>query len=418
MTAWLSVALQKTREKGVPVAELWAGIDAGKTHHHCVVIDQDGSRLLSRRLANTEDAILALIADILALAEGREVHWATDLNQGAAALLISALLAHAQTVFYIPGRAVHHAARIYSGEGKTDAKDAWIIADQARMRRDLQPVRAEDETIVELRLLTGRRADLVHDRTRSYNRLRAAMLEYFPALEASFDFSQRKGAVILLTRYQTPERIRRAGQGRVEAWLRKQGCHRPDKIAETAVEAAGRQTTTVVGQTAAAALVARIAEDILSLIEQIAEVDAEIEARLQKHAHFEILQSVPGFGPQLAAEFIAATGGTMDRFGSADRLAAIAGVAPVPKDSGKVSGNCRRPKRYDRRLLRACFLAAQNAARYCPESRAYYERKRAEGKNHKQAVLVLARRRINVIWALLRDGTTFRHRASEVAIAA
>lgn len=400
------------------MAELWAGIDAGKTHHHCVVIDQEGGRLLSRRLANTEDAILALIADVLALAAGREVHWATDLNQGGAALLISALLAHAQTVFYIPGRTVHHAARIYSGEGKTDAKDAHIIADQARMRRDLQPVRAEDETIVELRLLTARRSDLVHDRTRSFNRLRATLLEFFPALEAAFDFSQRKAAVILLTRYQTPEGIRRAGRERIEAWLRKQGCHRPDKIAEAAMKAAERQSTTVVGQTAAATLVSQIAKDILSLSEQITEVDSGIQTRLQGHAHFEIIQSVPGFGPQLAAEFIAATGGTMDRFASADRLAGIAGVAPVPKDSGKVSGNCRRPKRYDRRLLRACFLAAQNAARYCPESRTYYERKRAEGKNHKQAVLALARRRINVIWALLRDGTTFQHRSSGVAVAA
>lgn len=169
---------------------------------------------------------------------------------------------------------------------------------------------------------------------------------------------------------------------------------------------------------AAAALVARIAGDVLSLIEQISDVEAEIQARLQAHAHFEILLSVPGFGPQLAAEFIAATSGTMDRFGSADHLAGIAGVAPVPKDSGKVRGNCRRPKRYDRRLLRACFLAAQNAARYCPESRTYCERKRAEGKNHKQAVLALARRRINVIWALLRDGTTFQRRPEDVALQA
>ncbi|WP_136611039.1 IS110 family RNA-guided transposase [Sinomonas albida] len=395
------------------MAELWAGIDAGKTHHHCVLIDQEGARLLSRRLANTEEEILTLIADVLDLAAGREVHWATDLNQGGAALLISALLAHTQTVFYIPGRVVHHAARTYSGEGKTDAKDAAIIADQARMRHGLQQVRAMDETIVELRLLTARRTDLVHDRTRSFNRLRATLLEYFPALEAAFDFSQRKGAVILLTKYQTAERIRRAGRARIEAWLRKQGCSRPDKIAEAAVAAAEQQSTTVVGHTAAAALVARIAGDVLSQIEQITEVETEIKTRLQGHAHFEILTSVPGFGPQLAAEFIAAIGGSMDRFASADHLAGIAGVAPVPRDSGKVSGNLRRPKRYDRRLLRVCFLAAQSAARYCPESRTYYERKRAEGKNHKQAVLALARRRINVIWALLRDGTTFHHRKPE-----
>ncbi|WP_373423046.1 transposase [Sinomonas atrocyanea] len=75
----------------------------------------------------------------------------------------------------------------------------------------------------------------------------------------------------------------------------------------------------------------------------------------------------------------------LDRFGSADRLAGIAGVAPVPKGSGKISGNCRSATRYDRRLLRTRFLAAQNAAGYCPESRSYYDPKRAEWKNHKQA---------------------------------
>lgn len=86
------------------------------------------------------------------------------------------------------------------------------------------------------------------------------------------------------------------------------------------------------------------------------------------------------------------------------------GRPPFPRDSGKISGNLHRPKRYDRRLLRACFISAQVAARWNPESRAYYQRKRAEGKNHKQAVLCLARRRINVIWALLRDETEYRPR--------
>lgn len=42
-----------------------------------------------------------------------------------------------------------------------------------------------------------------------------------------------------------------------------------------------------------------------------------------------------------------------------------------------------------------------------PEFRAFYERKRAEGKRHTQALIVLTRRRVNVLWAMLRDGTTF-----------
>jgi transposase len=83
----------------------------------------------------------------------------------------------------------------------------------------------------------------------------------------------------------------------------------------------------------------------------------------------------------------------MSAFESADRLAGICGLAPVPRDSGRISGNLKRPRRYHRKLLRTCYLAAQSAARTDPASRAYYDRKRAEGKHHRQAVLALARRR-------------------------
>ena len=85
----------------------------------------------------------------------------------------------------------------------------------------------------------------------------------------------------------------------------------------------------------------------------------------------------------------------------------MSGLAPAPRNSGRVSGNLRRPQRYSRRLLRIAYLSAQISVRYCPESRAYYDRKRAEGKRHTQAVLALARRRINVLWAMLRDGRCF-----------
>jgi len=44
---------------------IWAGIDAGKTHHRCVAIDESGRRLLSRRVANDEPDLLQLLADVL-----------------------------------------------------------------------------------------------------------------------------------------------------------------------------------------------------------------------------------------------------------------------------------------------------------------------------------------------------------------
>lgn len=98
--------------------------------------------------------------------------------------------------------------------------------------------------------------------------------------------------------------------------------------------------------------------------------------------------------------------GDMDAFGSADRLAGFAGLAPQPRDSGRVSGNLRRPRGYHRGLLRTMYLSAMASLRSCPVSKAYYRRKRSEGKGHKQALLALARRRVNVR-AMLRDRTAW-----------
>lgn len=110
------------------------------------------------------------MARVLELAGGDEVVSATDPNHGGPALLIALLVGHSQDILYIPGRTVHHASKIYRGEGKTNAKDAAVIAEQARMRTDLQPLHAGDEISTGLRLLTARHADKSADRVRAINR--------------------------------------------------------------------------------------------------------------------------------------------------------------------------------------------------------------------------------------------------------
>src|SRR4051794_19552462 len=152
----------------------WAGIDAGKGHHHVVVVDSEGRRLLSRRVANDEGALREVIEDAFARAE--HVTWPIDLADGPAALMITLLLIQSQRVHFLPGVAVNRVTAAYRGEGKTDAKDAAVIADQVRMRRDLRELRMVGEEITELRMLTAHRADVAGDRTRAINRLRIQLL--------------------------------------------------------------------------------------------------------------------------------------------------------------------------------------------------------------------------------------------------
>ncbi|UYQ60574.1 IS110 family transposase [Streptomyces peucetius] len=387
------------------MAQIWAGTDIGKTHHHCVVLDAEGKRLLSRRVLNDEPELLALLADVLAIDE--DVVWAVDVADGMATLLINVLLNHGQQLVYIPGLAVNRASAGYRGVGKTDAKDATVIADQARMRRDLTILRPDDERAVELRILTDRRADLNADRTRRINRLRGQLTSIFPALERVLDLGN-VGPLILLTGYQTPAALRRTGRSRLETWLRNRKVRSAEALAEAALEAAGRQHTAVPGEKITAQVIHTLAKEVMSLNEQIAEIDKLIAARFREHELAEVISSMPGIGPLLGAEFLAATAGDMSRFGSSDRLASFGGVAPVPRDSGNVSGNLHRPRRYHRGLQRVFYTSALISIRNCDASRRFYERKRSEGKRHTQAVLALARRRVNVLWALIRDGRCFQ----------
>jgi transposase len=194
------------------------------------------------------------------------------------------------------------------------------------------------------------------------------------------------------------------GAGDLASWLRDNGVRKSAAdLAERVVQAADSQTIGLPGEHMAARLVADLATQILAFTEQLERIEALIEERFSHHELAEVITSMPGIGVLLGAEFLAATGGDMTAFASADHLAGYAGLAPRPRDSGRISGNRHRPRRYNRDLNRVFSTSALISVRYNRESRTYYDRKRTEGKPHAQAVLALARRRVNLLWALIRD---------------
>ncbi|WP_052190264.1 IS110 family transposase [Streptomyces sp. NRRL S-1824] len=383
---------------------IWVGVDAGKGHHWAVAVDSDGEAVFSRKAINDENEILQLIA--VACETGIEVRWAVDISGRASTLLLALLIAHGQQVVYVPGRTVNRMSGAYRGEAKTDAKDALVIADQARMRRDFDTLRTPPELVSTLQLLTNHRADLIADRVRLINRLRDLLVGICPALERAFDYSGAKGPVLLLTEYQTPSAIRRIGEKRLAARLERRKVHGAGAVAAKAVEAARTQHTELPGEKRAAQLVRDLAHHLLSLDERIRENDREIREAFRTDERAEIIESLPGMGPILGAEFVAIVG-DLSGYKDAGRPASHAGLAPVPRDSGRRTGNYHRPKRYHRRLRWLFYMSAQTAMMRPGPSRDYYLKKRAEGLIHTQALLSLARRRVDVLWAMLRDGRLF-----------
>ena len=160
-----------------PVA--WVGIDAGKAAHHAAAVDERGQLCWSQKVPNDQAAIEELIAR--AAATAAEVRWAVDLTGSAAALLLAVLIAAGQQVAYVPGRTVNRMAGMFRGEGKTDAKDARLIAETARMCPDLAIVAVREELAAELTRLTAHRADLMAGWVRGVNRLRDLLTSVFPS---------------------------------------------------------------------------------------------------------------------------------------------------------------------------------------------------------------------------------------------
>ncbi|WP_009999555.1 IS110 family transposase, partial [Streptomyces clavuligerus] len=150
----------------------------------------------------------------------------------------------------------------------------------------------------------------------------------------------------------------------------------------------------------------RPCSQLLALDERIKDNDREIRETFRTDDRAEIIESMPGMGPVLGAEFVAIVG-DLSGYKDAGRLASHAGLAPVPRDSGRRTGNYHRPQRYNRRLRWLFYMSAQTAMMRPGPSRDYYLKKRGEGLLHTQALLSLARRRVDVLWAMLRDKRLF-----------
>lgn len=281
------------------------------------------------------------------------------------------------------------------------------------MRPNLQELTAEEGELTELQILLASEArrDLVNDQSRTINRLRDALLSSFPALASAFgeralDFN-RRGPLTLLSHYQIPAQLRRAGRKRVATFLKNRGVKGADALAGKALTAAKAQSVTLPAEEVTTRIVAELTAEILSLKERIETLDGELRARFFDRAEAKILTSLPGVGVILGAEFLVAAG-DLSAFESADKLAAYAGLVPAAHDSGKRTGNDHRMRGGNKTLKYVFYQSAFASLRSSKDSRAFYDRKRAEGKRHIQALIALARRRVNVLWAMLRDGTTFK----------
>src|SRR3954468_20078023 len=315
------------------------GIDVAKDFHWVQAVDRHDSEIaFSGRVDNTPPALGALVEQLDVLRARGPVTVGVDVVGGIASVLTAMLLDAGIEVVHVPGLAVNRAREGTSGgEHKSDPRDAAVIADQVRHRRDLRTIEPTGELDAEIRLLVARRRELVADQTRRINRLRDLLSSIHPGLEQVVD-PTTKASQQLLSRYVTPGEIRRAGRRRLIEHILSAG-HIPhrkaEELATAALTAAHEQTIQVPGERTPAALVRELAIEAAGTRTRIARRGRGPGAALARHPDAALIQSLPGMGVTLTAEFIAEAG-SIKRFATSDQLAAAAGLTPVLRQSGKV----------------------------------------------------------------------------------
>jgi transposase len=383
--------------------QVFVGIDVGKGVHHAVALNRAGKRLLDSALPNDETKLRALIAKLKAHGS---VLLVVDQPATIGALPITVARDEGALVAYLPGLAMRRIADLHAGEAKTDARDAYIIAEAARsMPHTLRSLKLADHEIAELTMLCGFDDDLTGQITQTSNRIRGLLTQIHPALERVIGPHLDHPAMLdLIQRYPSPAQLASLSEKQLANRLTKLAPRLSKRWAAEITQALSEQTVVVMGTQAAAVVLPRLAQQLAALRQQREEVTSEVERRVLAHPLYPVLTSMPGVGLRTAARLLADV--TTRAFASAAHLAAYAGLAPVTRRSGSSVRGEHPSRRGNKQLKRTLFLSAFAALRD-PVSRAYYDRKIQQGKRHNQALTALARRRCDVLFAMLRDGTLY-----------
>ncbi|PCC52102.1 IS110 family transposase [Brevibacterium aurantiacum] len=395
--------------------DVWLGLDVGKTNHHGCGLNPSGERVYDHELPQDEAALRDVITTLQH--EHGRVLVIVDQPNTIGALPVAVARDCDADIAYLPGLAMRKAADLYPGQAKTDARDAFIIADTARtMPHTLRSVDRESDVLANLKVLAGTDEDLAHDITRAINRLRSLLLQIHPSLERVFKGTVLTRAIVLdlLVRYRGPAGLRSAGKSGVKRWAKNHTRKDPSALIDAIFDALAEQTVTVPGTAASESVVPRHAMRIKALKAERKEIEAEAEELADSLPLLQVLTSMPGVGVKTASQILLAAG-DFSAFRTPGHLAAYAGIAPVTRRSGTSIRGEFPSRAGNKRLKNALFYSAWVASCHDPLSKAYYDRKRAEGKRHNSAVMCLARRRLNVLFAMVRAGAFYEQKTPAAA---
>jgi transposase len=397
-------------------ARVCAGLDWASLDHAVCVLAPDGT-VLDRFVVAENAAGLRLLVRRLLKAGVEEV--GIERSDGT---VVDALLRAGLTVLVIaPGQVKNLRSRYGSAGNKDDRFDAYVLADVTRTdRARLRPLQPDTAATTAIRTTVRARRDLVEHRIAAANQLRAHLQLVFPGAVGLFHAIDSTITLAFLERFTTQTQADWLSPTRLATWLRAMSyTGRVEAgVLHTRLLAAPRGHTGPEAVAHAATTLAYVAM-LRTLNTQIDLLEDNLTTQLTAHPETHIYASLPRAKTLRVARLIGEIGDARGKFPTPESLAALAGVTPSTRQSGKVKVVTFRWG-CNKQLRDALCDFAGDSRHDNAWAADHYDRAIARGHDHAHAVRILARAWAGVIWRCWHDNVAYdptQHRALQRVLA-
>jgi len=390
---------------------LFVGVDTHKDSHTAAVLDGYFDVLTTITFTNDKAGFVRLEAHLKKISQGRDIFFGLEDSQGLGSFLATYLVGKGYTALEINPVTTDRGRKHTVSRDKSDEADAIVIAKTLiRERKNLYPVRIERNSVA-LREMVGYRQMLVGEATRIKNRLHITLFNQFKGVLGCFASPFGKCALAFFLRYPDPVFLKDVDPDFLSIFLKT---HSKGRFSEKKARAILKSIDTSIADSLTdtrAHIIASHIERLLKIQEELVEIK-KVLTSLVKASSYYCLVSIPGIDIVTAAKIIASVG-DISRFSSASKLARFAGIAPTEKSTGRKK-RYKKSKYGNKYLYSTIYYIAlahisrtRNDRDKNPVSRAYFLKKISEGKTKKEAITCLARRLVDIIFAVMRDRSIY-----------
>lgn len=395
---------------------MFAGIDWASEDHAVCVVDDAGRKKSSFPVAHSRAGLDELVSRLRKFGDPKDLPVAIERPDGR---VVDRLLEAGHPVICVQPKAIKkwRESEIVSG-AKSDPGDAYVIAEYLRLCfARLKPVDPFSDATKALRAAVRGRQALVDQRTAASNQLQATLEAFWPGANALFERITSQISLAFLKKYPTPASAERLTEKQMAAFLKKHGYSGQQKPAQLVdkLQSAAVGISSGSEMNARKAVVLAVVSVIETLNKSIKNLDKQIEALLGEHPDAEIFTSLPRSGTINAAKMLAEWGDSRQAYDGAESVAALAGMSPVTKRSGKhLSVSFRWACNKNFRNAMAGF--ANNSRLESKWAADIYDRARARGADHPHAVRILARAWVRVIYRCWIDRVAYSDKTHKGAL--